>query len=105
MDTLHYTGQIVEYGTEEFESNRAIETILGDSMYINPHKITTPMVLYHRTAGYHMAGSCAAWADETWGIHLYYNDGSIGGKMFDKRADAFLYWKVLEKQTFENSKE
>ena len=77
-----YVGKIAEYGTEEFNNNQAVFTILDSGTTTNPNGITRKMELYHRTQGYKDAGSCATWGNEIWGVKIYFNDGTTGGQMF-----------------------
>jgi hypothetical protein len=94
----HYSGQIAEYGTIEFENNKSIYTVLERGVYVNPHGIKNPCELYHRTAGYKIAGSCAIWVKEMWGYKMIYSDGTNGGKMFLDKNEALTAWSNLNKE-------
>jgi len=60
----HTPGQIAEYGTQEFNNNQSVYTILESGIYTNSCGIQFKTDLYHRTEGYKNAGSCAIWTSE-----------------------------------------
>lgn len=95
---IYYTGLIAEYGTREFEDNKAVYTILAKGIYTNPHGIEKNCELYHRSEGYHMAGSCAVYGFEVWGYRIYQNDGTTTGKMFDNMQESITEWNKLVKK-------
>lgn len=79
-------GQIAEYGSEEFKNNQSVYTVLEDGVNVNSHGIERKATLYHRSAGYKAAGSCAIWTNEVYGYSIFYDDGTTGGK-FSSDAD------------------
>lgn len=83
-----------EYGSKLFEDHKSIYEELDRGTYVNPHGISFPVVLYHRTAGYKIAGAAAIWTEEVWGYSIQYQDGTTGGKF---STDQFsIYGKFAE---------
>ncbi len=87
------SGQIAEYGTDEYKNNKSEFTSLEIGIYVNPHNISFKCELYHRTEGYKLAGACAIWSKEIWGYKIFYHDGTNGGKMFLSKDEALENWK------------
>jgi hypothetical protein len=96
--TDRYVGKIAEYGSKEFEENQAKTTILDSGIVINPHGCEWNANLYYRTQGYKIAGSCATWGNEIWGVKIFFGDGTTGGKMFLSYDEALAYWNSLSKK-------
>lgn len=93
-----YPGKIAEYGSDEFKNNQAIFTILDSGISVNPHGIERKVELYHRSEGYKLAGSCATWGREVWGVKIYFDDGTTGGHAFDNLLSAEIYFYALKKK-------
>jgi hypothetical protein len=91
----HTPGQIAEYGTQEFNNNQSIYTILESGIYINPHGIQFKTDLYHKTEGYTPAGSCATWTREIWGYKIHQPDETTTGKFSINRQEIIDHWKTL----------
>ncbi len=93
MTTMKYTA---EYGSPEFNNNRSTDTVLRKGIYTSPHNIQSNIELYHRTQGYTLAGSCARWTNEIWGVKIYYySEGTTGGKQFLTEIEAVEYFEKL----------
>ncbi len=98
----HHVGQIAEYGTEEYNSNKSAYTILEKATYVNPHGIEHPAVLYHRSAGYKPAGSCATYCKEIWGYSIFWeSDGTNHGRYSGNENDAREWWNTMSKKNLE----
>lgn len=85
-------GQIAEYGSEEFENNQSVLTILETkTVKTFPHGIIRTFEFYHRSEGYKMSGSCATWTREVWGWRFFSEGSSFGefGSDKDKFKSAF----------------
>ena len=91
----HTPGQIAEYGTQEFNNNQSVYTILESGIYTNSCGIQFKTDLYHRTEGYKNAGSCAIWTSEVWGYKIHQLDGTTTGKFSINKDEIINHWKTL----------
>lgn len=90
-------GQIAEYGSKEFNENRAVYTILDKGIIKSGCGVEFQAELYHRTQGFCIAGSCGVYHNEVWGYRLYFNDGTTGGNMYSSEAEALKAWEAKTK--------
>jgi hypothetical protein len=91
----HKPGQVAEYGTQEFNKNQSVYTVIEKGKTVNDSGVVRDVELYHRTEGYKPTGSCAIWTLETWGYRIFFSDGTTGGKMFREETSAREAWDNL----------
>ncbi|MDD4308671.1 MAG: hypothetical protein PHU53_07705 [Thermoplasmata archaeon] len=87
-----------EYGSKEYKEFESHDTVLDNTIYVNPSGMEFNANFYHRSEGYTIAGSCGRWTNEIWGYRIYYKDGTTGGRMFNTYDDAFEAWQNLSKK-------
>ena len=95
----HKNGQVAEYGTDEVNNHRSERTVLETGTTTSVHGIQRRMELYHVTAGYKPAGSCAIWTSDSFGVRIYYSDGTTGGICGRSEQDAREYFARMLQPT------